>query len=131
MQGAFCDPYAKVVFILFPQASQYGDCIFQGWLFNKYWLETALKGSIFFDIFLIIRKGCGSHAVKGAACKGWFQKICSIHGTIGGPGSYERKDFIDKKDDISVAFFNVLQYSFEPLFKFSPIFSSCNKASHV
>ena len=47
--------------------------------FNKYFLETALQGSVLLNRVTVFVQRRGTDALYRASCQSWLQDVCSIH----------------------------------------------------
>ena len=50
---------------------------------------------------------------------------------FGGPGAYQRVEFVDEQNDVAFAGNNLLQKRFEAILKFPSVLRACNHGAQV
>src|SRR5690606_22095138 len=103
-----------------------GNGLFYAGRIYQNFLETAIEGSIFFNVHSVLVQ-CGStDALQVTTGECGFENITCIQRSTGTAGSDDGMNFINKKDDISV-FFELIHDGFHPFFKLSAVFCACNE----
>ncbi len=69
--------------------------------------------------------------MKLPPCKHRFQHVSRIQRTVRFSRADNRMQFIDKKNNLSVAVFNIIQHGLQTFLKLAAIFRTCHKRTHI
>src|SRR4029077_2906021 len=104
-------------FVLFFQAAQDCDGVFDGRFGNVDNLEAALESSVFLDVLAVFVGRSGADGAQFAASQRRLQHVRGVNRAFGGSRANEGVQFIDEEDDLSLRVFNLLQNCFKPVFE--------------
>ena len=90
--------------IAFFQATKDRNGVFLARLAHQYLLETALKRSIFLDVFPVLIQSGGAHTVQFAPGQCRLEHVASIHGAFGLASPDHGMDLVNKQDDLAFLF---------------------------
>src|ERR1700722_5471830 len=106
-------------FIALFQATQNGDSVFDIGFADENYLEAALEGRIFFDIFAIFIERGGANGSQFSPSKGRLEHVGGIDGTFGRSGADQRVKLVNEEDNLTLRVFDFLEESLEAVFKFT------------
>ena len=129
--GGILDAHAVMHFIAFLQPAQNGDGIFYRRLADQHRLESALQGGVFFVVFLVlVERGCADGA-QLAPCQRRLEHVGGVHRAFGGAGAHQGVQFVDEENDLALGLGDLLQDSFQTVFKFTAVFRSRHQGGQV
>ena len=112
-------------FVLFLQATQNCDGVFDRRLAYQHRLETTLKSSILFDVLAVFVERGGTDSMKLATGQSRLQHIARIHGAVArGASTYDGVQLVDEQDDLPVGLLHFAQHSLQAVFEFTTILST-------
>ena len=120
-----------MVFVAFLKATEYGYGTQFVRLVYHYFLETTFKSLIFLKIFLILVERGGADTAQLAAGKSRLKNIGGIHGSLAFSCTYESMDFVNKQYNVAVGLCDFIHDGLETFFKFTFIFCTGHKRSHI
>ena len=129
--GVVLDTHLVVVLISFLQSPQDGNGAERVRLDDHDRLETAFQCLIFFEVFLILVKVCGTDAAKFSSCLWRFQDIGSIHCSFTFSGSYQSMDFVNEQNNTAFRLCHLIDNRFQTFLKFTFIFGTGYQCTHV
>ena len=130
-QSAVGDPHTVVQFILFLDAAQDRDRVFDRRFFDQKRLEPAGEGRVFFDVFAVFVERGGANAVQFAAREGGLDEVGGIHRTVGFTRADEDVHFVDEKDDFTGGIGDFAQHGLQAFLELTTIFRPRNQRAHV
>ena len=77
------------------------DGFVDGRLVDRDRLETALQGSVLFDILAVFGKGGGADDLDLSPGQSRLQDVCSVHAALSVARAYQIVDLVDDQDDIA------------------------------
>ena len=129
--GRVGDLHVMVQLITLFQTTQNGDGIFNAWFSDKHLLETTLQRGIFLNVLTILVKRSGADAVKFTARQSRFQHVPGIHCAVSFTRPHHGVQFVDKQDDVTFLFRQIVQHAFQTLFKFTAVFRPGHQRAHI
>ena len=120
-----------VVLVALLQSSKDGDGAELIGLVDHHRLESALKGLVLLEVFLILVEGGGTNGAQFTTCKCRFEDVSCIHGTLATAGTNKSVDLVDEQDDATVALGNLVDDTLKSLLELTFIFRTCDKCAHV
>ena len=101
---------------------------FDGGFIEEEGVEAAFEGGIFFDVFAVF-DGCGcADTAKLSACKGGFEDIGSVEGSlVGFARADDGMEFIEEEDNLGM-FAGFAHNHREAFFKVAAIAGACDEA---
>ena len=100
-------------------------------LINHHSLETALKGLVFLEVFLILVQRGGTDGTQFTTGEGWLKDIGSIHRSLTTAGSYECVDLVDEEYDSSLGLCHLVDDALQTLLKLTLVFRTGNEGTHI
>jgi len=94
-------------------------------------LESSFKRCVLLDVISVLFERGRSDAVQLSSCQHGLQHVACVDRTFCLPCSDNGMQFVNEKDDLSLAFLDFIEHGLEPLFKFAPVFGSRKKRSHI
>ena len=95
------DAHTMVHFILFLEAAQDRNRVFNRWFRHKYRLETPRQSCVLFNMLAVFIQCCCANTMQFTARQGGLQQIGCIHCTIRLARAHERVHLIDEQDDLT------------------------------
>src|SRR5687767_2996322 len=121
-----------VQFIFVFYSSENRNRIFYVGFIHHYRLKPALKGLIFFYVFLIFFQRRRTDCMELTSGKGWLQQVSSIHSTFtSATSSNQGVDLVNEKNNLAVRICHFLDDCFQTFFKFTFVLRPSHKQSHV
>ena len=130
-QRAVGDAHAVVQLVALFQATQDRDGIHDIGLIDEHRLKPARQCGVFFDVLSIFVERRGADAVQLATRQRRFQKIASIHRTLGFARADDGVQFVDEQDDAASLRLDLLQHGFQPLLELPAILRASHQRAHV
>ena len=125
------NPHAVVQLVLFLNAAQDRNGVFDGGFFHHHRLEPPRKRRVLFDIFAVLIQRCRADAVQLAPRQRGFDQVGCIHCAFGFPGTDQGVHLVDEKDDLARGGGHFRQHRFQPFFEFTTVLRPCNQRAHV
>ena len=111
--------------ILFLQATQNRNGVFDCWLAHQHRLETTLKRSILFDVLAVFVERSSTDSMKLATSQSRLQHIARVHGAIArGAGAHNGVQLIDEQDNLPVGLLHFAKDSLQTVFELTTILSA-------
>ena len=88
-------------FILFFQATQNRDGVFDCWFIDQHFLKAALECGVFLDILAVFIKRGRTNAMQLTTRQRRLEHIASIQRTFGFPCADHGVNFIDKENNVT------------------------------
>src|SRR5438270_711983 len=96
------DANAVMHLVLFFQAAQDRDRVFDIWLAHKHNLKTSFERGIFFNVLAIfVQCGCANGS-QFPASERWLEHVGSINRALGCACAYERMQFVDEQNYLAM-----------------------------
>ncbi len=129
--GGVLDAYLVVRLVALAQAAQDVDGVFDVGLANVDDLEAALERGVLLDVLAVfVERGCAD-ATQTSASEGGLEHVAGVHGAFGRARSDQGVQLVDEEDDLAVGVFDLLEESFEAVFKFAAILGPGDHAGEV
>jgi hypothetical protein len=96
-----------------------------------YRLEPTLERGVFFDVFPVFIERGRADRPELPAREGGLQQIGSVHRPLGGAGSHERVQLIDKQNDFAVRLADFIDDRLETLLELSAEFAPRDERAEV
>ena len=119
----------QLIFLFDP--SQDRDRVSNAWLIDLHRLKPPRKRCVLLDVFAILIQSCGPNAVQFTARQSRFDQVCRVHCAITFASTHQSVHLVDEQQDFTCSNGHLIEYSLEPLFKFTPIFSTSNQRPHI
>ena len=119
-----------VVFVFLLDVLEDGEGLLRGSGLDKYLLEAALKGSVFFYILAVFVEGGGADALDFAACKGGLEHVGGIEGAAGAAGADDGVYLVYKYNDVRV-FLQLVEHSLHAFLELAAVFGACHEGGEV
>ena len=120
-----------VQLVLFLDAAQDRNRVFHRRFLNDQRLEPPRQSRVFFDVFPVFVRGCGTHAMQLASRQSRLQQVRCIHRTIGLARTHKRVHLVDKQDHLTCRRGYFVQNAFQAFLKFTAILRTGNQSAHV
>jgi hypothetical protein len=117
--------------VLFLQAAQDGNGVFDIRLADEDNLEAALKGGIFFDVLAIFVQRSRADSTQFPASQRGLEHVGGVNRAFGSAGADQGVEFVDEKDDLALRVFDFLEDGFEAIFEFAAIFCAGQHGSEI
>ena len=118
-------------FILFLQAAQNSDGVFNRRLIDKHFLEAAFKRSVLFDVLAVFVERRRANHMKFTAGECGFKHIARIHAALGFAGADNRMNFVDEENDFPFLSRHFLKELLQTLFKLTAVLRTGNQTRHI
>jgi len=105
--------------------------VFHRGLLHEHGLEPPRKGGILLDVLPVLVHSSGADAVKFSPRKHGFEHVSGVDGPLGGPRTDDSVEFVDEKNDPSIALFHFIEDGFQSLLELAPELRPRNKGTHV
>ena len=129
--GIILNTYFVMVLVAFLQTTQDAYRAQLVRLVHHDGLETTLESLILLEVFLILVEGRGTDATQLTTCKGRFQNVGSVHGTLTASSTDKGVYLIDEEDYAAVAVGHFLYDALQTLLELAFVFGSGNQRTHV
>ena len=108
-----------VDFVAFLESAKNSDGVLDTRFADHHWLEAALEGGIFFDVFAVfIECGC-TNGVELAAGELGFEQIGGIHRPLCGTSTDDGVEFVDEQNDLALAGSDFFEKGLETVLEFA------------
>jgi len=89
-----------IILVIFLDAHQHTDGVLHRRFLDAHRLKTAFQRGILFNIFAVLRKGCGADHLNFSAGKRRLQNVRGIHRTLRITGSHQIVHLVDEQNDV-------------------------------
>mmetsp|Transcript_37009 Transcript_37009/g.119487 ORF Transcript_37009/g.119487 Transcript_37009/m.119487 type:complete len:602 (-) Transcript_37009:725-2530(-) len=111
---------AVVLFVLWPQAGEYGGCLGDGRLVHFDRLEAPLKRGVLLDVLAVLGDRGRADALKLTARECGLEQVGRVDGSLGGARADEGMDLVDEENRL-VGLRHLLEYRLKPLLEFAAV----------
>ena len=118
-------------FILFLQAAENGNRVFDIGLADENNLEAAFEGRVFLDVLAILIERGGADGAQFPASQRRLEHVGGVDGAFGCSRTHQGMKFVDEKNNLSLRVFNFLQDSLQAVFKLATIFRPCQHGAKI
>ncbi len=117
--GGILDADAVMHFVALFQSAKDRNRVFDVGFAHEDDLEAALERSIFFDVLAIFVERGGADGAQLAAGQRRLQHVGGVNRAFGRARAHQGVQLVDEQDGLALRVFNVLEDSFETIFKFA------------
>ena len=130
-KGVVLDADLMMVLVALLQASQDGDAFGRRGLIYHDHLETALKGLVRLEVFLVLVQSGRAYGPEFTPREGRLQDIGRVHCAGCTSRAHERMDFIYEEDYLTGGVHYFLDHALEPFLEFALVLCTRNQGAHV
>ena len=129
--GRVLDAHAVMHFVLFLQAAQDGDGVFDVRLAHENDLEAAFERGVFLDVLAIFVERGGADGAQLAARQRRLQHVRGVHRAFGRARADQRVQLVDEENDFALRVFDFFQDGLQAVFKLAAIFRAGQHGAQV
>ena len=129
--GRIGDVHAVVNFVLLLQTAQDGDGGLDRRFIDQNFLETALQGGVFLNVFAVFIQCGGTHAMQFATGQCRFEHVARIHGTFGFARTHHGVQLVNENNGHAFVFGQLTEHGFQAFFKLATELGSGEQCGHV
>ncbi len=125
------DAHTVVHLVLFLQAAQNRDRVFDRRLTHKDGLEAPLQRGVLLDILAVFVQRRGADDVQLAARQCGLQHVGGVHRPLRAPGTDERVQLIDETDEPPFRLRDLLEHRLEPFLELAAVLGARDQRAEV
>ncbi len=121
-QGAVVDRHLVVGLVALLEPAEDRDRVLDGGLTDEHLLEPALQGGVLLDVLPVLIEGGRADEAQLTTGEHRLEHVACVHcGITGGPGSDDRVEFVDERDDLAVRVLDLLEHGLESLLELATV----------